>query len=116
MGLIDRIDTLCLIVRNVEKSTMWYEDVLGFTVTFKGEGYRVLSIGEGSVPLTLQEGEGEAKKNLAYPIFFSHDIDRTYKDLKNKEVLLSDIHQDGVNRYFDFYDPDENRLQVCFFE
>ncbi|WP_075035936.1 VOC family protein [Halobacillus dabanensis] len=90
--------------------------MLGFTVTFRGEDYRVLSIGEGSVPLTLQEGEGETKKDQAYPIFFSHDIDRTYKELKTKQVSLSAIYQDGVNRYFDFYDPDENRLQVCFFE
>ncbi|WP_159462114.1 VOC family protein [Halobacillus sp. Marseille-P3879] len=43
--MIERIDTLCMIVSDAEKSTRWYEEALDFKVVFKGEGYRVLQVG-----------------------------------------------------------------------
>ncbi|WP_082235535.1 VOC family protein [Halobacillus massiliensis] len=114
--MIDRIDTMCLTVSDVEASCSWYEQVLGFEVAFKDEGYRVLSIGKDSVPLTIEEGKVSSNTS-SYPIFFSQDIKKTYNNnLKGKGVSISELHIDGVNHFFDFYDPDQNRLQVCFFE
>ncbi|MBU9722733.1 MULTISPECIES: VOC family protein [Bacillaceae] len=133
--MFERIDTICLTVSNVEKSSVWYEE-LGFKVTFQGEGYRVLSVGKSEVPLTIEEGSKGSNKDLrktvsmdsskaksiayhenqAYPIFFTRDIEGTYKKLRNKGVEVTEIRDDGDNKYFDFYDLDHNKLQVCFWE
>ncbi|WP_339147828.1 MULTISPECIES: VOC family protein [unclassified Sutcliffiella] len=115
--MIERIDTLCLRVSDIEKSSDWYQELLGLKVAFKGEGYQVLNVGDGSsVPLTIEKGDTNPGDNQSYPIFFSKDIKRTYKNLKEQGVSVSELHNDGVNKFFNFYDLDGNKLQVCFFE
>lgn len=116
MAVIERIDTMCLIVRDVEESSQWYQRVLGFEVAFRGEGYRVLHVGKGSVPLTIEEGVNATTANPPYPIFFSRDILETYEKLKKENVNVDPLHNDGANHFFNFYDLDGNKLQVCFFE
>ncbi|HLT56452.1 MAG TPA: VOC family protein [Bacillota bacterium] len=34
MSLVERIDTICLTVRNVEEASRWYQEVLGFQEFF----------------------------------------------------------------------------------
>ncbi|WP_088036007.1 VOC family protein [Evansella clarkii] len=113
--MFERLDTICLTVSNVEQSSNWYQ-ALGFTVAFHGEGYRVLTVGNSEVPLTIEEGTSTSRVNQAYPIFFTKDIKNTYKKLQEKGVEVTEIHEDGDNTFFDFYDLDKNRLQVCFWE
>ncbi|WP_394174276.1 VOC family protein [Guptibacillus hwajinpoensis] len=114
--MIERIDTMCLKVSDVEISSNWYQKVLGFEVAFQDNGYRVLNVGDGSVPLTIEEGLAAKSTNQSYPIFFSRHIEETYKKLKSQGVQVDQLHNDGVNNFFDFYDLDGNKLQVCFFE
>lgn len=38
--MIERIDTICIKVKDVEESSTWYQEFLGFKETFRGEGYR----------------------------------------------------------------------------
>ncbi|RDY71111.1 hypothetical protein DXT76_09095 [Halobacillus trueperi] len=111
--MIEKIDTMCLAVKDVEKAGTWYEEKLGFTVSFKGDGYRVLSIGDHPVPLTIEEKENVGSSSRNYPIFFTKDLDETYEQLKEKKVDVEDKQKDSENYYFDFYDLDGNRLQVC---
>ena len=113
--MFERIDTVCLMVSNVEESSIWYEE-LGFKVTFKGEGYRVFTIGNSGVPLTIEQGNVSSKENSTYPIFFTKDIKNTYLKLLEKGVKVSVLKNDGDNTFFDFYDLDNNKLQVCFWE
>lgn len=113
--MFERIDTFCVRVKDIEKSSQWYEESLGLQVIFKGKGYRVLRVGNGSVPLTIEEGETNPSSNQSYPILYSKEIEKTYKKLKEQNVRTSDIHHDEDNHYFDFFDPDHNKLQVCFF-
>jgi len=87
MSLIERIDTVCIKVRNIEEASCWYQDVLGLQEYYKEDHYVILNIGEGSIPLTLEKG-----------------------------VKVSDIQKDGLNFFFTFYDLDGNKLQVCFWE
>ncbi|GGF18239.1 hypothetical protein GCM10010954_16210 [Halobacillus andaensis] len=114
--MIERIDTLCMIVSDIERSARWYEKTLGFTVVFTGDDYRVLQVGEGSVPLTIEEGDVSSNTNHTYPIFFSKDSKKLHNQLEASGVNVSDLHNDGVNQFFNFYDPDGNKLQVCYFE
>ncbi|MEC5425860.1 VOC family protein [Virgibacillus sp. C22-A2] len=113
--MFERIDTICLTVSNVEQSSIWYQE-LGFKVTFKGEGYRVLSVGTSGVPLTIEEGRISSKENHTYPILFTKDIKNTYLKLKEKGIKGTELQDDGDNYFFDFYDLDNNKLQVCFWE
>ncbi|MBO8155759.1 MAG: VOC family protein [Bacillaceae bacterium] len=113
--MFERIDTICLTVSNVEQSSIWYQE-LGFKVAFKGKGYRVLAIGNSRVPLTIEEGRNSSKENSTYPILFTKDIKTTNRMLKEKGVEVTKLQNDGDNTYFDFYDLDHNKLQVCFWE
>lgn len=113
--MFERIDTVCLTVSNVEQSSIWYQE-LGFKVAYKGVGYQVFTIGSSGVPFTIEEGSVSPQANSIYPIFFSNDIKNTYEKLKEKGVEVTEIKDDGDNRFFDFYDLDKNKMQVCFWE
>lgn len=45
MSLVERIDTICLTVKNVEEASIWYREVLGFKESYQGETYRILTNG-----------------------------------------------------------------------
>ncbi|WP_164669775.1 VOC family protein [Virgibacillus doumboii] len=118
MSFIEKIDTICLKVSDIEKSCKWYEDVLGLKEAFSGEGYRIFSVGESEIPLTLEESceNNDSPQKGVYPIFFTRDIEDAYNQLKEQSVKVSEIQHDGTNTFFDFYDLDQNRLQICFWE
>lgn len=113
------MDTICLTVNNVELAGKWYQEMLELKESYQGDGYRIYSFAEGGVPLTIEEGnmnKTSPTQHHVYPIFFSKDIAKTYETLKEKGVNVEEIQHDGVNTFFDFYDLDGNRLQVCYFE
>jgi catechol 2,3-dioxygenase-like lactoylglutathione lyase family enzyme len=114
MSLLQRIDTICLTVSNVEKASNWYQEVLGLIESFKGDGYRIMSVGNSGVPLTIEEGDVNSSQRLAYPIFYSENIEEIYQELKKQNVKVSEIQDDGVNKFLDLYDLDGNKLQVCY--
>ncbi|WP_010647243.1 VOC family protein [Oceanobacillus massiliensis] len=116
VGLIDRIDTICLTVSDLEASSIWYRDKLRFSESFNGGDYRILKAGENGIPLTLEQADRKGNDKQAYPIFFSQHIDELYNVLKREGVELSSKQFDGQNTFFDFYDPDGNKLQVCYWE
>ncbi|MBW3111641.1 VOC family protein [Bacillus sp. MCCB 382] len=113
--MFERIDTICLTVSNLEQSSKWYQE-LGFNVSFSGVGYQIFTVGNGGVPFTIEEGNVSSKESSIYPIFFSSNIKDTYLKLKEKGIKVTDINDDGDNTYFDFYDLDDNRMQVCYWE
>ncbi|MER1999186.1 MAG: VOC family protein [Lysinibacillus sp.] len=111
--MFERIDTICLTVSNLEQSIIWYQD-LGFKVAFKGNGYQTFTVGHSEMPLIIEEGTVSSKNNSTYPIFFTKDIKNTYEKLLEKGVEVTEIKKDGHNTFFDFYDLDKNKLQVCY--
>ncbi|KHF40505.1 VOC family protein [Halalkalibacter okhensis] len=113
--MFERIDTICLTVSNVEQSSSWYQE-LGFKIAFWGEGYRVLTVGNSEVPLTIEEGSMSSKENQAYPILYTKDIENNHNKLQGKGIEVTEIKDDGDNKFFDFYDLDNNKLQVCLWE
>ena len=114
MTLLDRIDTICLTVNDVKKASTWYQNVLGFNESFQGDTYRILTIGSSVVPLTIEEGDIKSSHSQVYPIFYSKNIENVYEVLKENSVTLSELQNDGVNKSFDLYDLDGNKLQVCY--
>ncbi|MCJ7841392.1 VOC family protein [Lederbergia sp. NSJ-179] len=116
MSLLERIDTICLTVRNAEKASNWYQEVLGLNESFKGDNYRILSVGNSGVPLTIEEGNLNPSDSQFYPIFYSKNIEEVYWKLKEKSIKTSELQNDGVNKFFDLYDLDGNKLQVCYWK
>lgn len=114
--MIERIDTICLKVSNVEAASAWYQEILGFKEAFRADHYCILSIGDSRVPLTIEQGNGGANKDGTYPIFFSKDPEKTFSKLKEMGVEVEEIQRDGANTFFDFYDLDHNKLQICYWE
>ncbi|WP_026673278.1 VOC family protein [Alkalihalobacterium bogoriense] len=114
MEIIEKIDTICLKVNEIEKAKKWYIDKLNFKVNYDGGHYIVFQIGDSSVPLTLEQGE--KKSGTTYPIFYTTHIKEAYEHLKAKGVLVEDIQTDEVNTFFTFYDLDGNLLQLCYWQ
>ncbi|MEK3796879.1 VOC family protein [Peribacillus sp. FSL H8-0477] len=115
--MIERMDTVCLKVHDVAASSLWYQEILGFKESDKGDGYRVLSIGDSGTALTIEEGdEGTLPGNHAYPIFFTKDIEQTRTKLMEQSIKVSQLKKEGRNTFFDVYDIDNNKLQVCYWE
>ncbi|THE13035.1 VOC family protein [Bacillus timonensis] len=116
MSLLERIDTICLTVSDVEKASTWYQEVLELSESYNGGHYRILSVGNSGVPLTIEEGKVNPSNRQVYPIFYTENIEEVYKVLQEKHVKVSKIQIDGVNRFFEFYDPDGNKLEVCYWK
>lgn len=87
--------------------------IFWFNQSFKGDNYRILSIGNSAVPLTIEEGDVDTACSQVYPVFYSENIENIFEILKGKSVHDSDMQHDDVNAFFDLYDLDGNRLQVC---
>lgn len=66
--MFEKVDTICLIVSNLELSSEWYQDI-GFKISFQGTNDQVLTVGTSEVSLTIEEGKVEPKKSRTYPIF-----------------------------------------------
>lgn len=75
---------------------------MGFKIAFQGEGYRILTVGTSEVPLTIEEGSVSPKVNQAYPIFFTKDIENTFKKLQEQGEEVIEIKDDGDNIFYDF--------------
>lgn len=116
MSLVERIDTVCLKVSDVEQASLWYQETLGLQETYREDHYAILSVGTSGVPLTLEKGRAESNESSAYPIFFSSNIEYTLNELMEKGVKVTEIQRDGLNTFFTLYDTDGNKLQVCFWE
>ncbi|GGJ76335.1 VOC family protein [Virgibacillus salexigens] len=113
MGLFERVDTVCLGVSDIGKAKQWYSEMLELKVIFQENNYAVLSSGDSSIPLTIEEGE-VAPNNSIYPIFYATNIEEVHKDLSGKGVKLTEIVKEGSNTFFNIFDPDGNRMQVCY--
>ncbi|WP_281657703.1 VOC family protein [Halobacillus sp. Cin3] len=111
--MLERMDTFCLHVRHLSEARRWYERILNAQTAYQEEDYCVLTIG-GGAPLTLEEGE--VKPGSSYPIFYTKDYEGMYMYLQEKEVKVGAKKEDEARQYFDFYDLDGNKLQVCSYE
>ncbi|WP_413381796.1 VOC family protein [Alkalihalobacillus sp. 1P02AB] len=111
--MLDRIDTICVTVSDLDNSLNWYADKLKLNVINREDDYAILKVGNSHVPFTIEVGEVKANASV-YPIFFSSDLEKVHRQLRKQDVIVTDIVQVGANTFFDLFDLDGNRLQVCF--
>lgn len=110
--LFTRIDTVFLPVRYLEASLAWYQDVLGWDVTWRHEGAAALSA--GGTPLTLiQTPQFEPRTEEPFNLY-APDLEAARAALEARSVAVTPITVHGVVRDFQFTDPDGNVIGVVW--
>ncbi|MGA2098855.1 MAG: VOC family protein [Candidatus Acidiferrum sp.] len=110
--------SIALGAQNPSTAADWYEINLGLTRDSEGlddneEGVTVRGFWGGCViwlahVLTGRKFVGER------PVLFTNDLEKSYEKLQSKQVKVTPIQADSAgNRFFRFYDLDENLVEVC---
>ncbi|MEM9389823.1 MAG: VOC family protein [Bacteroidota bacterium] len=98
-------------VENPLASARYYEDKLGFQITFQWENpptYVVTKLGENvSIHFVKREDDRRPSKNHVAMMIFTYDVDEVYERLKEKGVeIINPIgDRDYHMRDFDIRDP-----------
>lgn len=109
MGLNTKSITVGLPVSNLKKSASWYEKVLiSDEKLIPVEG--VVEFPIGSVWIQLFEGKVNLSENVLR--LETENIEKEFERIKKLEVIVDEVIEDvpGIIRYFDFSDPDGNKL------
>ncbi|MDZ5758952.1 VOC family protein [Carnobacterium maltaromaticum] len=109
MSLNVKSITVGLPVSNLEKSASWYEKILMSDEKISPvEG--IIEYQIGSVWIQLFEEKINVSENgLRLEV---EDLDKEFERLKTLGVIVDEVMGDvpGIIRYFDFSDPDGNKL------
>ncbi|GAB4427650.1 MAG: hypothetical protein Kow002_16620 [Anaerolineales bacterium] len=107
-------------VSDVERSTPFYEENLGFQLEFVASefGWAQMKAGENSIAL-YQPGKGGGKREIGGSVDFHLAMEESAFDalaalMKEEGLLVGDmIHQgaDGTT-FMEIYDPDRNEIKV----
>lgn len=113
-----RVDTVIVRVPDLDKARKWYEEKLGFEVSFVGKDEIVVFKTGGETTFTiykLKPGEKKATGETpsSYPIFYAIDAKKAHQQLKDRGVKVGPIQEDEGSQYFSLWDLDQNLLEVC---
>jgi predicted enzyme related to lactoylglutathione lyase len=109
-------------VSDLERSTKWYEEMLGFEITHRDEpNAMVMMMNDNKIVFCLVlsfDIEHRAFPRNNYQVeqyfnFHTDDVDGAYRTLKGKGADIGEIasFDDGI-RGFPLYDPDGNKYGV----
>jgi len=120
MAFVKRIDTVFVPVTDLERSERWYLEMFPFKVTFRsGDGRYVGFSFKDHHPLQtglcIYKAEKVVKSEHETFNFFTEDAEGYHRFLQERNVKVTDIHVDGNTRFFEFYDPDGNRMSAVAF-
>ncbi|QTD40623.1 VOC family protein [Sporosarcina sp. Te-1] len=111
--ILNKIGTVFIPVRNIERSVEWYSDILGLEISneiLHGHLYVLPMVGTGIVLDSKIFSDDTIFKSPAFH-FDTEDIEKAYDFMKSKNVeIISGIE---YNHYFNFKDLDGNLLMVC---
>jgi catechol 2,3-dioxygenase len=115
-----RVGHLVLNVKDLEASTRFYTEILGFDVSLRRPTGTFLTCGkihhdlalfqapEGALPVS----EGQLGLNhFAVQVEDLADLTEVYRDLKNSGVKLDRNTDHGMTSSIYFFDPDGNRIE-----
>ncbi len=115
-----KVGSIFIPVTDIEKSAVWYEDVLGVKIIGRWEDGAGFYLPAGSTQLALvkvespQPAEFVTKRNQrnAYYNFVVDDIEAAYQHFNNKGIVTNEIDDFAGMKYFSFYDLDGNPFSV----
>ena len=117
--LFDRLDTIILRVRDLERACAWYAATLGLRAAFEdpAEGLAVLPVGD-TTSLTLWQlkpGETMPAPDAAgaFPIFAATDAAAARQVVLQRGARVDELVDGPGVRFFSFWDVDGNRLEAC---
>ena len=111
------IDTIIIRVSEIEKAKKWYVEKLELSSIWDDQEAKLVVMDTGGpTSLTLWQTDRTVKQNketATYPIFRTQNADIARAELIEKGVNADEVEEDGVIKYFNFYDPDGNILEAC---
>jgi glyoxylase I family protein len=105
-------------VRDLASAKGWYERVLELRVSEDNSSGQtvILDLGRGPNLCLWQIGPDESLPGsnvaAAFPNFRSGDVDGVHKKLEDSGVSVTPLKDSGGVKWFSFYDPDGNRIDV----
>lgn len=117
-GVFRSLDTIILRVADVDAAAAWYREKLELHPSFEDANAHlvVFDLG-GTTSLTLWQLRRADVPMVpgaatSYPIFAVDDVDEVWRTLRERDVLVEPIVDEGGVRWFEFRDLDGNRLDA----
>ncbi|MGG0668356.1 VOC family protein [Sporosarcina koreensis] len=112
--LFEKIDTVFIPVKNLEKARNWYVDVLGGKPGWKDDNgiYQAITFGDTSVTLFINQHELTLQRKYSLFSLYTASIEKAHEHLASCSAEVSDIMENGA-KYFITKDPDGNCVEVC---
>jgi catechol-2,3-dioxygenase len=113
------LDHFGINVRNLEASTKWYSDVLGFAVLHKWSG--VTMVGRGNIKVGLFENptaptvDDQENKIVIFHVAILVDgdkFDAALAELKSKGIAIQGPEDTGIAFSFFIRDPDGHQIEM----
>jgi CspA family cold shock protein len=117
-GVFDALNMVVLRVRDLKSARSWYERVLELKVAEENASGQtvLLDLGRGPNLCLWQLGADEtpATTELAtsFPNFRTGDVEGVHGKLEGLGVTVTPLKDSGGVKWFSFYDPDGNRIDV----
>ncbi|HEX7064604.1 MAG TPA: VOC family protein [Bacillales bacterium] len=120
-ALFERVGTVRIPVRDIQKSVDWYTKKLGMQVLHKAKGQVELQVcGRETVLILTAANPFEPVDYLYRKGMVTHfnfntlDAELAHMMLKDKEIVVTDILDADFLKCFAFQDLDGNVLSVCY--
>jgi CspA family cold shock protein len=117
-GIFDALNMIVMRVRDLKTARAWYERVLELKVAEENPSGQtvVLDLGRGANLCLWQLGPDEAQAEegvaTAFPNFRTGDVDGAHAKLDGLGVSVTPLKDSGGVKWFSFFDPDGNRIDV----
>lgn len=111
--ILNQIGTVFIPVKDIEKSSEWYCDLLGIEKTGEIQFGHLYVIPMEGMGIVLDSKIYSENNLFKAPVFHfnTENIEEAFTFLKNKGVdVITDIQH---GHYFNFKDPDGNLLMIC---
>jgi len=117
-GIFDALNMVVMRVKDLRVARSWYERVLELHVVEENAAGQtvVLDLGRGANlclwQLAVDETLATAPTAAAFPNFRTGDVDGTHAKLEALGVHVTPLRDTGGTKWFSFFDPDGNRIDV----
>jgi catechol 2,3-dioxygenase-like lactoylglutathione lyase family enzyme len=120
-GIFEYLDTTIIRVSDIIRSKKWYEKILKLVPILFDENEKLVVYHAGNnLSFTIWQIKPDEKLvptslRGAFPIFYTKDILSIHNTLQEQRVKVEEIQGSEHVKFFGFYDPDNNRIEVCHY-